>query len=175
MVMARLFLVLVLVGFAGCRDGSTPGRAPGPVAHDNGPPAPAVSGQDDALGPAGALAVVHGYYEAIDQGDYARAYRLWGGDGAASRQTFEEFRGGFAQTAHVEVETGKPGRIEGAAGSRYIEVPVSISAVTRDGTKQRFEGTYVLRRTVVDGASPEQRAWHLDSARIHVVRPASSK
>jgi hypothetical protein len=114
--------------------------------------------------------VVRAYYDAIDRGDYARAYRLWGNDGAASRQTFEEFRGGFAETASVEVETGRPGRIEGAAGSRYIEIPVSIAAVKRDGTKQRFEGTYVLRRTVVDGATEEQRTWHLDSARINAVR-----
>lgn len=152
---ARLLLALALVGLLGC---STP------------PPPSAASRRLDNPGPEGAVAVVRAYYGAIDRGDYAGAYRLWGDDGAASRQTFEEFRGGFAETASVEVETGRPGRIEGAAGSRYIEIPVSIAAVQRDGTKHRFQGTYVLRRSAVDGATPEQRTWRLDSARIRAIR-----
>jgi hypothetical protein len=154
MIPARLLLALALAGLLGC---STP-------------PAPsAASPRLDDPGSEGAVAVVRAYYAAIDRGDYARAYRLWGDGGAASRQTFEEFRDGFAQTADVEVETGRPGRIEGAAGSRYIEIPVSIAAVQRDGTKQRFEGTYVLRRSEVDGATPEQRTWRLYTARIRAV------
>jgi hypothetical protein len=155
MIPARLLLALAFTGLLGC---STP-------------PSPSGTSQRlDDPGPEGAVAVIRAYYEAIVREDYARAYRLWGDGGAASRQTFEEFRGGFAETASVQVETGKPGRIEGAAGSRYIEIPVSIAAVKRDGSKQRFQGTYVLRRSEVDGATPEQRTWRLYSARIRAVR-----
>jgi len=57
-------------------------------------------------------------------------------------------------------------RVEGAASSRYIEVPVVIEATTVDGESQRFAGTYTLRRTVVDGASEESRRWHLYSAAL---------
>ncbi len=121
---------------------------------------------EEGVGPEEAVAVVRTYYDAIDAQDYERAYGYWGGDGAASGQTFDEFRNGFAQTASVEVEIGDPGRIEPAAGSRYIEVPVRIQAVTTAGQAQRFRGAYVLRRSVVTGATGEQRQWHLYAADI---------
>lgn len=120
----------------------------------------------DNLGPEGAVAVIRRYYEAIQAREFPQAYRLWEGEGEASGQTFEDFEAGFAETSSVSVETGVPGRIEGAAGSRYIEIPVRITATTRDGHVQHFQGTYVLRRSVVDGASAEQRSWHIHSAEL---------
>lgn len=113
-----------------------------------------------------AVATLHRYYAAIDARDYARAYALWADSGRASGQSYEAFAAGFAQTAGVRVETGAPGRIEGAAGSRYVEVPVEVEAVTTNGRTQRFEGTYTLRRSVVDGATTEQQQWRIYSARI---------
>ena len=124
----------------------------------------------DTLGPEGAVAVIRRYYEAIQARELPQAYRLWAGEGDASGQTFEDFEAGFAETSSVSVETGAPGRIEGAAGSRYIEVPVHITATTRDGRVQHFQGTYVLRRSVVDGASEEQRAWHIHSAELRKLK-----
>jgi hypothetical protein len=121
-------------------------------------------------GPAAATDVIRRYYAAIDAGDYARAYALWSGAGAASGQTLEEFAAGFAGIAHTEARVGTTGRIEGAAGSRFIEVPVVVLAVTDAGADQRFEGTYVLRRSVVDGASAEQRRWRIHSADISRLR-----
>ncbi|MGH9457098.1 MAG: hypothetical protein ACRD2J_05595 [Thermoanaerobaculia bacterium] len=115
---------------------------------------------------ANAAGVVEAYYAAIDAGEYERAYSLWSGDGSASGQTLEQFRSGFAETADVRVETGEPGRIEGAAGSRYVTIPVEITATTRAGETQRFSGTYTLRRSVVDGATAEQRAWRIHSASL---------
>ena len=56
--------------------------------------------------------------------------------------------------------------IEGAAGSRYVEIPVRIAATLRDGSRESFSGHYVLRRSVVDGATAEQRAWRIYSAAI---------
>lgn len=130
------------------------------------PPRQAPAGALDARG---AAALVRGYYAAIGQGDYEKAYRLWSGEGAASGQSLEEFRQGFAATKSVEVETGSPTEAEGAAGSRYITIPVVIRAVTRSGAAQRFEGEYVLRRSVVDGATEEQRSWRIHSAKIREV------
>jgi len=121
---------------------------------------------DDGDGPEAAAAVIDDYYAAIRARDYERAYRSWSSGGAASKQSFEEFRNGFADTATVDVRTGTPSRIEPAAGSRYIEIPVEITAKTTGGETQRFRGKYVLRRTVVDGSTAEQRRWHIESAEI---------
>jgi hypothetical protein len=110
--------------------------------------------------------VIYEYYAAINAGNYRTAYELWSGKGEASRQTFDEFQKGFTDTASVNIEIGKPGDIEGAAGSRYITFPITIAAETKSGAKQNFAGEYVLRRSVVDGATAEQRAWRIYSAKI---------
>ncbi len=126
-----------------------------------------------ATDPAAAAAVVQRYYDAIAARDYADAYALWSGAGTASGQTRDEFAAGFAQTESVDVELGAPSHPEGAAGSVYVEVPVVVRARTFDGRAQRFAGTYTLRRSTVDGATPEQRAWHIHAARVRAVPPDS--
>ena len=117
-----------------------------------------------------AVAVVHDYYAAIAAREYARAHALWAGGGEASGQTLEQFSAGFAGTTSVVAEAGTPGRVEPAAGSRYVEVPVSVTATRDDGSVHRYIGSYTLRRAVVDGASDEQRAWRIASADIREVR-----
>ena len=117
-----------------------------------------------------AVQVISDYYSAIARRDYEQAYSAWEGDGAASQQSFEQFKQGFANTTSVTVEVGKPGRPDPGAGSIYIEIPVTVTAVTTNGTPQRFRGSYVLRRVNdVPGSTPEQRRWHLHSANITQV------
>lgn len=111
--------------------------------------------------------VIHQYYTAINSINYRKAYELWSDKGQASKQTFDQFQQGFADTASVTVEIGKPGDIEGAAGSRFITIPVTLEAKTKSGARQNFAGEYVLRRSVVDGASAEQRAWRIYSSKIN--------
>jgi len=111
--------------------------------------------------------IIRQYYAAIDARAYRRAYEFWSGKGEASKKSFEQFRNGFAQTKSTSVEIGEPGDVEGAAGSRYITFPVTIHASTKDGKEQNFKGEYVLRRSVVDGATEEQRAWRIYSAKIN--------
>lgn len=162
----RAALVCAL-GFAtaGCTERpSEPARA---AAH-------AVPASADSSSPGAAADVVRHYYAAIDARDFRRAYVLWDGDGAASGRTFAAFAGGFANTAHVAVDLGAPGAIDAAAGSRYIEIPVTVRAITRDGAAQRFAGSYVLRRSEVDGATEAQRRWRFYSAKLReqpVSRP----
>lgn len=117
--------------------------------------------------PEDAAALVRSYYAAIEARDYDRAYLLWA-DGA-NRQTPEQFAAGFATTAHVAATIDTPGRMEAAAGSRYIEVPVAIESAQQDGSVRRYVGAYTLRRAVVDGATPEQRQWRISSADIREV------
>lgn len=121
--------------------------------------------------PEAAVAVLRDYYEAINSGDFGRAYVLWSDEGRASGQSLQQFASGFVDTTGVSVEMQAPGRVDAAAGSRYIEVPVTITATHRDGSQHRFVGKYVLRRAVVDGATPEQRAWRIASADLGQANP----
>lgn len=90
-----------------------------------------------------AVQLIHDYYDAIARQDYKQAYLAWDGDGTASKQSFEEFQQGFANTVSIVEEVGKPGSLEGAAGSLYIEIPVTVTAINSNGTPQRFRGSYI--------------------------------
>ena len=121
--------------------------------------------------PQDAVAVVRDYYAAINARSYARAYALWSDGGRASGQSPQQFADGFADTNGVSVEILPPGRVDAGAGSRYLEVPVALTASQRDGSQRKYIGAYVLRRAVVDGATPEQRAWRIGSADLREVKP----
>jgi hypothetical protein len=56
--------------------------------------------------------VIRDYYQAINDRDFERAYHEWGDNGAASNQSFDQFRQGYDQTDHVVVEIGQPSRID---------------------------------------------------------------
>lgn len=117
-----------------------------------------------------AIQVIRDYYSAINRGDYSAAYAMWQGDGMARQQSLEQFEQGFADTSSVAVDVGDPGEIEGAVGSLFIEIPVTVTAVMTNGRPQRFIGSYSLRRVNdVPGATPEQLQWHLQSANIAQV------
>lgn len=114
--------------------------------------------------PEEAAAVIRTYYAAINALDYPRAYALWSDGGRSSGQSPEQFAAGFSDTSTVMVDIGAPGPVDAGAGSRFIEIPVSLRAQQADGTFRRYEGRYVLRRAVADGASQAQRAWRIASA-----------
>lgn len=177
-------------GVTGMPDAGRPGPQPGevlpvepvvPLDADGNPiPPDAVAGEDaindpgnpeagvDEPGPAEAVAVIRDYYGAINSGSYASAYRLWADGGRASNQSPDAFEEGFAQTRGVSVEIGQPTNGDAAAGSRFVQVPVTLLATQRDDTIRRFSGFYTLRRVApgVDGASPEQMQWRIASASL---------
>lgn len=119
------------------------------------PPAPS----DTAV--AAAVATLRRYYAALDARQYRRARALWGADGPPGHPTAAAFAAGFATTDSTRLRIGTPGRLEGAAGSWYVEVPVTVCAFTRDASPVRYRGTYVLRRSTAPGAAPASRRWHL--------------
>jgi len=121
--------------------------------------------------PEDAVAVIRSYYEAINSGDFDRAYAHWSDNGRSSGKSPQQFATGFADTTGVSVEMQSPDTVDAAAGSRYIAVPVTITATQRDGSQRRFAGKYVLRRAVVDGATPEQRLWRIASADLRELAP----
>ncbi|MEH2258230.1 hypothetical protein [Nostoc sp.] len=166
--------MLLAIAFIGCNDSvkSQPPANTLAVANfiaSTPTPSPASTTQSPASAEPGqqAIQVIRDYYSAIARQDYKQAYSAWEGNGAASKQSFDQFKQGFANTTSVAVEVGKPGRLDPGAGSIYIQIPVTITTVTSNGTPQRFRGSYVLRRVNnVPGSTPEQRKWHLYSAKI---------
>lgn len=136
------------------------------------PPAPVDGAGPDAES---AQDTVRRYYTAINAGDYATAYALWGRDGAASRQPFDVFAKGYAKTRHVEAKIGEAFDAEGAAGSRYIQVPVDLAAQQADGSTRHYRGNFTLRAVMADGAPAKDREWHLDSADLEGYEPSHTE
>ncbi|QCO67269.2 hypothetical protein E5843_04785 [Luteimonas yindakuii] len=113
-----------------------------------------------------ATAVVQAYYAAIDARDYRSAYALWSDGGRASGQSPEQFATGFAATRAIEVQVGAPGAADGATGSQYVRVPVSVVATQADGSTRRYAGQYTLRRAASGGGD----AWRIASAELREER-----
>ena len=121
----------------------------------------------DPRSPEAAADVVRRYYAAINAHDYETAWSQWGADGPRG-QTFAAFQEGFARTREAGVAIGELGPSEGAAGTIYQSVPVTVDATLDDGTRQRFQGRYVIRRANnVDGVVEPR--WRIDSARLQPV------
>lgn len=171
---------LPLDGLAGLEPGLAGQTLPGEVppfpgaAADDAPPPPSPASDPaaaDGPGPAEAIAVMKAYYDSLNAHSFGSAYALWSGGGSASGQSPQQFADSFAQVAGMSVEIMEPGRIDAAAGSRYIEVPVAVKTTRADGSVNRYVGAYTLRRAVVDGASEEQRSWRIASADLRQVQP----
>ncbi len=168
----RLCRALLIAGFiVSCtKSGDEPAMVP-----DTGP-ASSPAAADDVTSPRtassadSAVGALREYYTAINAGAYQDAYRLWASGGQASGQSLQQFSEGFAETESSTVIPGSPGRIEGAAGSRFIEIPAVVRGVLRTGEQQCFEGSYTLVRSVVDGATPDQRNWRIYSAALDPCR-----
>jgi hypothetical protein len=110
-----------------------------------------------------ALRVLQAYEQAIDEGNYSRAYTYWENNGTASQQSYTVFVQGFGSTDSVTLAIG-PAQTNAAAGSVYTEVPVVILGQQRDGSRQSFCGTYRLRRANVPPF--DTFGWRINSASI---------
>lgn len=126
------------------------------------------AGDPPASGEQEAVAAVNAYYDALRRGDLARAYAAWSDGGRASGRTPEQFAAGMGDLAIASVSLGEPGRVEGAAGSRYVEVPVTVTSRGSDGREVRQIGSFVMRSSQVEGAS---RGWHIASAELRELKP----
>jgi hypothetical protein len=115
----------------------------------------------------GAANVVQAYYALLEAGKYAEARRLWGDGGRASRLDEAAFARAFDRYAEYHANIGAPGRIEGAAGSLYVEVPVQAYGRLVSGEPFNLRGPVTLRRVNdVPGATPEQLQWRIASAHL---------
>jgi hypothetical protein len=112
----------------------------------------------------GAANVVQTYYALIEAAKYRQAWTLWDHDGQDSRQSAEAFAASFAKYAEYHAQIGAPGRIDAGAGQRYVTVPVQVYGRLKTGAKFATAGQATLHRAGdIDGATPEQKSWHLHS------------
>ena len=82
------------------------------------------------------IQVLKSYYNAINRQEYVRAYSYWGEKGSSNTQppAYPQFAAGYSDTAQVKLKTGKTSD-EGAAGSVYTTVPVTLSVTNTNGSK----------------------------------------
>jgi hypothetical protein len=108
--------------------------------------------------PEAAVAVLEDYVRLIDERKFVEAHRLWTGDELSDGAFAER----FARFRTYRAEIAEPGRVEGAAGSLYIDIPASITGTLAGGEEFRQRGRFTLRRANdVPGATPEQLQWRI--------------
>lgn len=102
--------------------------------------------------------VVQHYGALIEQGRWSESWQLWSSPDAA-----KDFDRNWRNDAEVHMEIGKPGDMEGAAGSSYISVPAVFYGKTKEGGSFRNGATVTLRRVNdVSGSTEAQRRWHIE-------------
>lgn len=84
-------------------------------------------------------ALVSSYYNALNRGEFSRAYSYFDRDGS----DFAQWLRGYEYTRHVELQTGASEGDPGA-GTLYWHQPVAIEAVSYDGIKEVFGGCYEI-------------------------------
>lgn len=110
----------------------------------------------------GAANVVQIYYALLEQGSHAEAWRLWSDGGRASGMSENAFAASFDRYREYHARIGAPGRIEGAAGSAFVEVPVQVYGRLASGAEFNMLGPVRLRRcNDVPGCTDEQRKWRI--------------
>lgn len=89
-----------------------------------------------------AESVIRSFYDAINRQEYSRAWSYYAdGDGVPK---FDAFVKGYSDTASVKITLG-PSTGDGAAGSTYWTLPVSLDATNSKGKHSYFAGCYTLR------------------------------
>jgi len=106
---------------------------------------------------------LNSYYNAINAGEYGRAYTYWSNNGESASQSFPDFTLGFSRTTSVEAKFGEPSSGV-AAGSVYATVSVVVIATQTDGSQQSYCGSYVLRRSNVSPFGI--LGWRIEQANI---------
>lgn len=123
---------------------------------------PIPEGPIDPKSAQGAGQVVQTYFALVEQGKFDEANKYWP---SGDRPDFKGYK-------EVHANIGKPGEIEGGAGSLYVEVPVQLYGRLKDGKEFNSLGTLILRRVNdVDGSTEEQRRWHIINADFRNAQP----
>jgi hypothetical protein len=129
-----------------------PGQ-PGGVPDDR---TPISEGAIDPKSGQGAGQVLQSYFALVESGRFAEADKLW--SKGVERLDLTGYR-------EVHGNIGAPGKVEGGAGSLYVEIPVQLYGRLKDGEEFSSRGMMILRRVNdVPGSTEEQRRWHIMNA-----------
>jgi hypothetical protein len=132
--------------------------APPGTLPDDRTPLAEPKGPIDAKSAEAAGQVMQSYGALIEQKRLTEAAKLWGDAAAAAA-----FINSFKTASELHLQVGKPGGMEGAAGSIYITVPVVLYGRLDRGGEFNRAGTATLRRVNdVDGSTEAQRRWHIE-------------
>jgi hypothetical protein len=102
-----------------------------------------------------AVDVLSSLFNAVNRKEYVRAYAYWETNSKVG--PFDKFQQGYANTASVQLTTGKV--ISGnGAGQIYYTVPAVLKAKTTGGSTQTFTACYILHlsRPEIQGTPPFQ-------------------
>lgn len=111
------------------------------------------------------------FYDAVNSRDYGRAFGYW----ETPPGNVQDFARGYSETAGVRLIVEPPTRVEGAAGSLYVEVPVVLIARQRGGGERVFAGCYVARKSNLRQTdAPKDEAWRIHSAKVSLAASGDS-
>ena len=102
-----------------------------------------------------AVDVLSSLFNAVNRKEYVRAYSYWETNSKVG--PFDKFQQGYADTASVQLTTGKVTSGVGA-GQIYYTVPAVLKAKTTGGSTQTFSACYILHlsRPEIQGTPPFQ-------------------
>ena len=113
----------------------------------------------DPKSPAAAKNVVEHYAKAAEKGEYRAAAKYWSDPREAA-----QFAANLEDYPKVKMTVGGPTDEEGAAGSIFINVPLTLDLTLRSGSPYQRKCKAVLRRVNdVPGSTEAQRRWHIES------------
>lgn len=137
----------------------TPSASAGTAARDYAPPllTPEAEKREE-----GARNLLLAWADAMEDRAFGPAYALFGEYAERTGQTAAQYAASFTDYRTVTVAVGE-GAIEGACGSSYYEVSLTLTGSLQNGATYVREGTIVLRRANdVPGATAAQLRWHLE-------------
>jgi hypothetical protein len=103
-----------------------------------------------------ALSVARQFADLLSAKKYAQAYAMWKDGGPTPRPSAADFEKRFSAFRSVTARADPPGYIEGAAGSLYAEVPLTLSGLATGGEGYTRTGSVTLKRVNdVPGATAE--------------------
>ena len=107
-------------------------------------------------------AVLQQYFQAIGAGKFDAAYALWRAQSNQAPESAADLTTRYHGIASVQMKVTGDTHTEGAAGTLYTTVPLTITEHTSDGNDKSLTGECVLARSNnVPGSSDNARHWRL--------------
>jgi hypothetical protein len=102
--------------------------------------------------------LVRGFVRLLNEEKFDGAYMLLG----PNAQPRADFDRDFARLSYLKVTQGQAGDQEGAAGSIYLSVPLTITGMGGGRRVDRSAKAVLRRVNDVPGSTEAQRHWHIE-------------